>query len=694
VHFNRTPAIVPFLLLNVWPVFAYDVTTHAKLSDAAATVSIVNNVLPTLALTTESLLNVGEVTRPNFNKGNAAGWIREGAVREDGESDCDDRVRNHFYNPISNTGYSRLGIITGIESALWGLEDSATASSQDFSFRDARGDLWDALMASSESARQRNLALTFRSLGQVIHLVQDAAQPQHTRNDSHAGLVCPTTLGLLGPQSLYELYVETNAKVGSLTYSGYPVVDLPQPRFFWDTEDSRGVAEYSNRNFVTVGTNFTGTPDDVQPAPGFPSPNAAGSRVLQEDIQSLLPGSSLTGKMSFIGTPWYDGYSGASGFNNRTSTFSLFTGDLGKRGVPVEYSLNVFTYANAQQLLIPRAVGYSAGLLNYFFRGALSIAPPDRFAYMLSPYPGDGTFTKLKLKVRNDTVGADTGSGTLFAIVRYRTHYLANPLFFPYYSGLNEPSYAISKPLEGVALTRDLQPFTFDFSDSPIPLNVGDVSVMVAFRGPMIGAEYTENDAIAFGGKDVFEPQLISFGNSTDYDCYQNALYDVVDRTAAQRDLNGDGIQDLFGPSQQTGSFVRYQSTNDRIVPLSSQTANYELPGLSWAQYGRFVAVQDAEWYNFVYSSPDVLDTYSGARSQFLSWWTLPRNINRLVERDGKVIHEVGGYNAFSYRGISTPIEVDMVNDQVVYSQTCMDSMWAMPRPFVEIPGTVPETTD
>jgi hypothetical protein len=240
-----------------------------------------------------------------------------------------------------------------------------------------------------------------------MHLVQDAAQPQHTRNDSHAGLVCPTTLGLLGPQSLYELYVETNAIVGSLTYSGYPVVDLPQPRFFWDTEDGRGMAEFANRNFVTVGTNFTGRPNDVQPAPGFPSPNAAGSGVFQEDIQALLPGSSLTGKMSFIGTPWFDGYSGASGFNNRTSTFSIFTGDLGRRGVPVEYSQNVFTYANAQQLLIPRAVGYSAGLLNFFFRGTLEIAPPDRFAYFVAPYTGGtGQFTKLKAQVRNTTAGA------------------------------------------------------------------------------------------------------------------------------------------------------------------------------------------------------------------------------------------------------------------------------------------------
>lgn len=671
---------------------AYDLETHRKLSLAAGGESVLPSILSTLQLTEGSQLAFDQVTR-KFNDGSALGWVQEGAVREDGESACDDRVRNHFYNPIDNLGYMRSGgLLSGIDSALWGLEDTTRIIPQNFSYHDAKDYFWNALMATTDANHQRNLALTFRSLGQVIHLVQDDAQPQHTRNDSHAGVSCPYTLGLFGPSSVYEEYVEGRAIVQRLNFTGYPVVAFSKPRDFWDTEDGRGMAEFSNRNFVTAGTNFTGTPDDVQPPPGLPSPNAGGAQTFTENIQTLMPGAPLNGIMTFIGTPWSDYYTGFSGYNTRTSTYSLFTNDLARRGSAAEYSLNVFNYDNAQQLLIPRAVGYSAGMLNYFFRGTLSVAAPDRFAYLLSPYPGDGTFTKLKLKVRDDTAGADTGVGTLYAIIRYRTHYLADPLFFPSFSGLNEPSYAISKPIEGISLSRDFQPFTFDFSDNPVPLSIGDVSIVIAFRGPLIAPDYTENDAIAFGGKDVFEPQLITFGNSTDYDCYQDALYDVVNRTAAERDLNGDGIQDLFGPAWQNGSFVRDQSPNGPVYPLDPQTANYQLPSLSWAQFGRFVAVQDQPWYRFVYSSPDVVDSFSGARSQFLTWVTLPGAINRILEQDGKLIHEVGGYNSFSYRGTTTPIEDDMVNYNILRSQTCMNAMPTQPRPMTEVPGTVPET--
>src|SRR5262249_54036963 len=148
----------------------------------------------------------------------------------------------------------------------------------------------------------------------------------------------------------------------------------------------RGIAEFSNRNFVTAGTNFSGTPKDIQPAPGFPSPNSGAPQAFKEDIQTLMPGTTPPGVMTFGGTPWNDAYTGAGGYNTRTSTYSLFTADLGRRGSPVEYSLNTFNYENAQQILIPRAVGYSAGLLNYFFRGTLEIAAPDRYAYLVGPY--------------------------------------------------------------------------------------------------------------------------------------------------------------------------------------------------------------------------------------------------------------------------------------------------------------------
>jgi hypothetical protein len=57
--------------------------------------------------------------------------------------------------------------------------------------------------------------------------------------------------------------------------------------------------------------------------------------------------------------------------------------------------LDDLVFQNYAAHLLPRASGYSAGLLDYFFRGRIEIAPPARFAYGLSAYqPGNaGAFT-------------------------------------------------------------------------------------------------------------------------------------------------------------------------------------------------------------------------------------------------------------------------------------------------------------
>ena len=39
-----------------------------------------------------------------------------------------------------------------------------------------------------ESQRKAYWATTFRALGDVLHLNQDMAQPQHTRNEVHSGI--------------------------------------------------------------------------------------------------------------------------------------------------------------------------------------------------------------------------------------------------------------------------------------------------------------------------------------------------------------------------------------------------------------------------------------------------------------------------------------------------------------------------
>jgi hypothetical protein len=678
-----------FSLSAGWPCWGYDLRTHAVISRAAAAASSLPSALAALQLTAGSRLDAA-AAGTEFNDGTANGWIEEGAVREDGESVCDDRVRNHFYNPIDNHGYSAFGFLTGFPSASWGLEEDASYPAQDHSYQDARSYFWSALRPNADAERQHNLALTFRSLGQIIHLIQDAAQPQHTRNDSHAGLRCPYTLGLLGPTSLYEEYVEGRAITNKIVFSGYPNVTFPRPRDYWDAEDGSGIAEFSNRNFVSEATNFSGSLDNLQPAPGFPSPTGGGTRIVSEDVQALLPGTTLSGRLKFIGIPYDDLYLGVGGFNPRASAYSVFDADLARRGLTPIYTLNRFTFEEAEKILIPRAVGYSAGLIDHFFRGRIDIAAPDKHAYAVTPYAaGQGEFSRMEMKVRNATPGEQTGIGTIQAIVRYRTEYNVDPLLYPGYTLGGPASYAVSTPQQ-IALTDDFQPLSFDFREDPIPAKITDVSLVVAFRGPLIGSDSTEPEGILVGGKDLYEPDYFVVGNSMDYDCFGDVLYDTVGLALPQRDLDGDGRQDLFGPWRLAGNYQRVSASPYTVA--SSSDFNFQVPELASAQYAGFVLLQDQRFFWLSLTVEDALETSLGTHRGLASRVQYPATINRFVEENGKLIHEVSAYNAVFFRGVYAPHHAHWVNAPVRQSDACLSAIQTAPRLLAEVAGsTAPE---
>src|SRR4051794_30981798 len=73
----------------------------------------------------------------------------------------------------------------------------------------------EASAATKENWRRAYWATSFRSLGDAVHLLQDMAQPQHTRNEPHGGMYCvyqTTCVG--GHTSAYEKYID--ARVRSL----------------------------------------------------------------------------------------------------------------------------------------------------------------------------------------------------------------------------------------------------------------------------------------------------------------------------------------------------------------------------------------------------------------------------------------------------------------------------------------------
>jgi hypothetical protein len=542
--------------------YAYETPAHARFAAEAARASSVPARLPDIGanmklFTLDSLLSDGglylfgltlfQLERP------VSGWFSEGAVRED-DFCCSPPLRftNHFYNPIAPAG-SRgyLGITT--DSLQWGLEPTDMVT-QSYSFRDAREYLYQAFTATGERERKRNMSLVFRSLGQVSHLLQDAAQPQHTRNDSHA------------TGSLYEQY--TTRVLGNLSFSGYGSVAVTSPDQLWTTPDFKGIADYSNRGFVTAGTNLvgrmTGNTLDLRPNPNFPQPNGTGATIQMRQItdSDLLgpvgPGQPLQGEMWFVSTPVVDSYdSSQSGTNARTTTFSIFDDALANNGFDWTFSYNRFNFDAAHPFLIPRAVGYSAGLFDYFFRGQLEITAPDDVVYGMIDPTQTSSFTQVKFKARNTHATESMSGGTLWAVAKFHRNTCYQADLTGEANGPNAPDIvacrsteeevAVSAPKGSITLAAGAapSPLSFDFSAAPIPVNATDLFLQLVYRGPM----GSEADAVAVGTLDLYEPTHIAFMNGFDVTEISDKFYlfdDVLagiaagDPTFATIDLNQD----------------------------------------------------------------------------------------------------------------------------------------------------------
>jgi hypothetical protein len=160
-------------------VFAYEVPTHRELSKSAVDKSGLK-VDPTI-LSNIGLKPPDDQIQKFRNSQEKERTIKE--LIEDGSAFEDNfpRALNHFYNPLTNQAISSAGN----PSPDWALEDLSEIGGQDDSFRDTRKYFFEALTFPSEASRKIQWGRTFQGLGQVIHHLQDMAQPQHVRHDQH-----------------------------------------------------------------------------------------------------------------------------------------------------------------------------------------------------------------------------------------------------------------------------------------------------------------------------------------------------------------------------------------------------------------------------------------------------------------------------------------------------------------------------
>ena len=609
----------------VAPVRAYETPTHARMSVEAARASVLPSRLPDVGSTSntrlfalDSLLRDGGLYLFGFTlferQAEVSGWMAYGAVQEDSLVCCPPlRVQNHFYNPRAPAGQEGFKG-TGTPSLQWGLEP-AEISGQEYSYRDAREYFHQGLVAPSARERRKNLAKMFRSIGQVIHLVQDIGQPQHTRDDSHAS------------GSFYEAY--TDQQRGRLDYGGYGPVQITAPGDLWVTPDGKGLAQFSNANFVTAGTNLTGTRSgnalNVRPNPRFPSPGDADVQVEKLQITDLLgppgPDQPLIGEIWFVSTPVLDRNTGLLTRNPRTSTYSIFDEDLSRAGFEWTFTLNRFNFDAAHGFLIPRAVGYSASLINHFFRGRIAITAPDEAIYaMIDPTQKDG-FARLKVKLQNTTPN-ETLTGDLWLVVKfYRNNCYRNDLTGEA-NGPNAPDIVACRSDTEEMLTSGpkqvslasgaaplLQPFDFT---TPIPVNAMDLFVQAVFRG-QVG---TEAGAVAVGTLDLFEPTHIAFYNATDvaeindtFHLFTRIVAGIAagDPTFAPVDRNGDKT---YNPGSGDFNITPFDLSNVAISFTGfNRNVVATIPSLPKGRFSRMAVVTDRNPVQFFAGSGNAFNT-------------------------------------------------------------------------------------
>jgi hypothetical protein len=437
----------------------------------------------------------------------------------------------HFHDPLSTNwdiaGLSIPPLVSFPSMIYW-----AQSSDNDYSWLLSRDYYYQALLTGSEE----QYAKTFRSIGQVMHLVSDAAVPAHVRNDAH--LKKGNNYDDSDP---YENWVKTkHSKKIAIEYDVFSldraIFDLavaniyaPSPiSALWDHDEYNlggsnppgdsnttiGLAEYTSANFWTEDTFPWKFNSGNYPHPVLEDTNYDENVWLnpkQVDAEDGVTDKRIyfSKTSDAVGTPFL-----AAGY----WYWQLYMWN--KPEVDDTFLLDEKCYEQYAKKLIPRAIGYSAALLDYFFRGTIEITPPNDFVYsVIDGSATDQKFEYIKANLRNATPDEEMMDGTLVAIARYKR--IIN--YSPIYADGNEPldpqsresqySYSISAQDTTLLQTSAPTEVTFDFSADPIPAGVTDLTLQVIFLGTL-GNEL--DTAVAVGMVDLTEPTHITFFNSTD----------------------------------------------------------------------------------------------------------------------------------------------------------------------------------
>ncbi len=562
---------------------AYDnKDTHRRITKVAIPASKLDNYL-------KQNLGTAKGYKEEIKGKQIIDWFREGSYAED-VPNC--RASNHFHNPLLpwnqsamsdqpwwldiacldwKPWYSNVTWATGyLSPPPAGSKASFSTLYKIYNWDEAREVYHRALTTALKYDREDAFVSSFETLGHILHLLQDVSVPAHVRNDFTSHLILNGTISL-NPKNWviqpYEHYVKINPTLVATATPVFPsFANLSRLTDFWDTNQynggnpstslSIGLSEFANANYFSDSTIPSNNPTTEHSFP-YPQVNLTNSYICED----FLPGSNKPTKYLSRtscptgGTGTVDHFAAIS-FMNKADNIT----NSNIQTLKVWLDDNVHnTYAKE---LIPRAVGYSAGLLDYFFRGNIEITLPNSGVYALTSDPNQG-FTNIKLLAKNTTANNEVMSdGSIELVVKYQPTETGPVQYkvIPEANGLN--SIPRDNPIE----------LTFDLSQNQIPLTSTDIYFQVVFKGRL----GNEDGAVAVGFKDVSEPTPIDIFNNMDKICINGAWYDAGSSTAIDLvDANHNGIADEWDVYPHTLEDI-YIKISSPANPQNASSANYD----------------------------------------------------------------------------------------------------------------------
>jgi len=233
---------------------------------------------------------------------------------------------------------------------------------------------------------------------------------------------------------------------------------------------SLGLAEYSNANFLSQDTMWT-----------YPHPNLEDTNYATIDWLSPEQVDAEDGKTD--NRIYIKKVVGEQIDHLAAADYWSFEYWGLTEAVPAVFSLDEKCWKDYAAKLVPRAVGYSAALLDYFFRGKIEISSAQ-----LGYNPTRRDIDSITLLARNVTENSEEmQQGTVDLVLKYRNW--------------NEQEYhhTVTRIGGASSIPRDEGEEFVVYLSEPVPIETVEVKAFLVFKGKL----GLENGGIGVGFKEV-----------------------------------------------------------------------------------------------------------------------------------------------------------------------------------------------